>query len=107
MARPKGYVTRQAKRLSDGEINRRRFVMSALSAGVTMPTALSLASRAEAKVPKRGGTLRMALADGTSGDTLDPARAEDARALVSVLDARPALTTFERHERNRWANTLR
>lgn len=77
MARPKGYVTRQAKRLSDGEINRRRFVMSMLSAGVTMPTALSLASRAEARVPKRGGTLRMALAEGSPLDTLDPARADN------------------------------
>lgn len=62
MRRPKGYVTRQAKRLSDGEINRRRFVMSALSVGVTMPTALSLASRAAAQTPKPGGHLRMALA---------------------------------------------
>ncbi len=66
MRRPKGFVTRQAKRLSDGEINRRRFVMSALSAGVTMPTAMSLASRAEAHVPKPGGHFRMAVAEETS-----------------------------------------
>lgn len=63
-------MTRQAKRLSDGEINRRRFVMSALSAGVTMPTALSLASKAEASIPKRGGTLRMAFAEGASKNKL-------------------------------------
>lgn len=75
MKRSKGFVTRQAKRLSDGEINRRRFVMSALSAGVTMPTALSLASKAEAQVPKRGGMLRMALAEGSATDSLDPTTA--------------------------------
>lgn len=71
MPHPKGYIKRQAKRLTDGEINRRRFVMSALSAGVTMPTALSLASRAEALTPKQGGTLRIALAEGA-----DPAQPE-------------------------------
>ncbi len=64
MTHPNGYITRQAKRLTNGEINRRRFVMSALSAGVTMPTALSLASKAEASVPKRGGTLRIATTEG-------------------------------------------
>lgn len=86
MKRPRGFVTRQAKRLSDGEINRRRFVMSALSAGVTMPTALSLASKAEAHVPRRGGVLRMGLAEGSARDTLDPARASNAftRALASA-----------------------
>lgn len=66
MRHRKGYITRQAKRLTDGEINRRRFVMSALSAGVTMPTALSLASKAEASVPKPGGRLRIAVAEGTA-----------------------------------------
>lgn len=65
MHRKSGYITRQAKRLSDGEINRRRFVMSALSAGVTMPTALSLASKAEARQPKQGGLLRVATGDGS------------------------------------------
>ena len=65
MRHRKGYITRQAKRLTDGEINRRRFVMSALSAGVTMPTALSLASKAEASIPKAGGTLRIAIAEGS------------------------------------------
>ncbi len=62
MTAHKGYITRQAKRLSSGEINRRRFVMQALSAGVTMPTATLLASRAEAAQPRRGGVLKYAVA---------------------------------------------
>ncbi|MEL7151285.1 MAG: ABC transporter substrate-binding protein [Pseudomonadota bacterium] len=78
MAHRKGYITRQAQRLSDGEINRRRFVMSALSAGVTMPTALSLASKAEAHAPKPGGTLRLALSEGALTDSLDPVAADNA-----------------------------
>ena len=57
------YISRQAKRLSRGQIDRRRFVMSALASGVTMPTAMSLASRAEAAGPKSGGHLRF----GVSG----------------------------------------
>jgi len=77
MAHRKGYIKRQAQRLSDGEINRRRFVMSALSAGVTMPTALSLASKAEAHTPKPGGTLRLALSEGALTDSLDPVTANN------------------------------
>ena len=67
-----GYITRQARRLHAGEINRRRFIMSALGAGVTMPTAVSLASRAEARVPKRGGRLRYGTGFGSVSDRLDP-----------------------------------
>ena len=67
MRRSKGYITRQAQRLADGEINRRRFVMSALSAGVTMPTALSLASKAAASPPRPGGVLRIATGNASDG----------------------------------------
>ncbi len=74
MTAHKGYITRQAKRLSSGEINRRRFVMQALSAGVTMPTATLLASRAEAAQPRKGGVLRYAVASSNphrlTGNTL-------------------------------------
>ena len=71
MNRKQGFITRQAERLSAGEINRRRFVMQALSAGVTMPTAMSLASRAEAK-PRKGGLFRYATRHTSLGDTLNP-----------------------------------
>lgn len=57
MTKRETYISRQARRLSTGQIDRRRFVMSALASGVTMPTAMSLASRAEGSVPKRGGHL--------------------------------------------------
>lgn len=61
MTRKETYISRQARRLSKGQIDRRRFVMSALATGVTMPTAMSLASRAEAARPKPGGHLRFAV----------------------------------------------
>ena len=83
----KGYIAQQAKRLSDGEINRRRFVMSALSVGVTMPTAMSLASRAEALTPRRGGQLRIATGSGSACDALTPALSRNAftRTAISML----------------------
>ncbi len=104
MKRPKGFVTRQAKRLSDGEINRRRFVMSALSAGVTMPTALSLASKAEARVPKPGGLLRMGLAEGSARDTLDPAQASNAFTRALAYAQGNSLT--EINEKGQFASAL-
>ena len=65
MPKRETYIRRQAKRLSEGQIDRRRFVMSALATGVTMPTAMSLASRAEASVPRYGGHLRFGVPDKT------------------------------------------
>ena len=44
--RKETYLARQAMRLTRGEINRRRFIMSALATGVTLPTAMGLAGRA-------------------------------------------------------------
>lgn len=64
MTKCETYISRQARRLSKGQIDRRRFVMSALATGVTMPTAMSLASRAEAALPKRGGHLRFGVRSG-------------------------------------------
>ena len=55
-------VTEQARRLTKGQINRRRFIMSAVASGVTLPTATALATTAEARVPQFGGTLRIATA---------------------------------------------
>ena len=66
-------VTEQARRLTKGQINRRRFIMSAVASGVTLPTATALASRAEARVPRAGGTLRIATAarPGEAGGAFD------------------------------------
>lgn len=83
MARREGYIKEQVRRLNSGEINRRRFIMTALGAGVTMPTAMSLASRAEAKVPRRGGLLRFGMSSGVASDRLDPGLA--ANAMMEAL----------------------
>lgn len=75
--RKETYLARQARRLTTGEINRRRFVMSALATGVTLPTAMSLAGRAQAQTPKMGGMFRQAVGHGSTTDSLDPATAEN------------------------------
>ena len=59
------YISRQARRLSSGQIDRRRFVMQALATGVSMPTAVSLATRAEAARPRAGGTLHHGVSSQT------------------------------------------
>ena len=71
------YLKLQAQRLTTGQINRRRFIMSALATGVTLPTALSLAGRAEAMTPKSGGFFRMAAGYGSTTDNLDPSTSEN------------------------------
>lgn len=93
MTKPETFIARQAKRLSKGQIDRRRFVMSALATGVTMPTAMSLASRAEALVPKSGGHLRYG-AGATLGQTVRMAYADtlvdvgrDGAVVGSLADA--------------------
>ena len=73
----KTYIRQQAERLTAGQINRRRFIMNALATGVTLPTAMSLASRAEAMTPKSGGVFRQALGHGSTTDSIDPATAEN------------------------------
>ena len=75
--RKETYLARQAMRLTRGEINRRRFIMSALATGVTLPTAMGLAGRAEAQTPKKGGVFRMAVGHGSTTDSLDPATTEN------------------------------
>lgn len=52
------YLQQQAKLLTNGLIDRRKFVMGALAAGIALPTALGMAQTAMAATPKKGGRLR-------------------------------------------------
>ena len=67
------YLQQQSKLLTNGLIDRRKFVMGALAAGVALPTALSLAQTAMAATPKKGGRLRWGNSAADSNDSLDPA----------------------------------
>lgn len=56
-----------------GRISRRAFLGRAGALGVTAALAGTLADRAFAQVPNRGGLIRAGLQGGASSDTLDPA----------------------------------
>ena len=51
------YIEEQSSKLTKGLIDRRQFMMSVLATGVTLPIALSLADKAVAATPKKGGHL--------------------------------------------------
>jgi peptide/nickel transport system substrate-binding protein len=73
----KQYITAQANMLTAGQIDRRKFIMSALAAGVVLPAALSMADKAMAATPNKGGLLRMGRGHGSTTDSLDPATYEN------------------------------
>ncbi len=61
----------------DGRINRRDFIQQATALGVTAAAAATFAdSAALAETPQRGGTFRIAVDDGNTTDSLDPATYE-------------------------------
>ena len=71
------YLENQAQRLTEGQINRRQFIVSALATGLALPVALSMASEAVAAMPKKGGKLRVGYGYGSTTDTLNPATSEN------------------------------
>ncbi len=46
------FIDLQTRKLMTGSIDRRKFMMSVLATGLTVPAALSLANRAEASTQK-------------------------------------------------------
>ncbi|MBT4889322.1 MAG: twin-arginine translocation signal domain-containing protein [Rhodospirillales bacterium] len=61
-------------RLRAGKITRRDFIGTATSIGLGMAISASLADQALASAsPRKGGTLKVAMGHGESGDILDPA----------------------------------
>lgn len=73
----KKHLLLQRNKLITGQIDRRQFVMSALATGLALPTALSLAGRAMAATPKRGGKFILGSAHGSTTDSLDPGTYEN------------------------------
>ena len=71
------YLKRQSAKLTAGHINRRQFVMSALAAGVALPSALAMATDAIAMTPKKGGHFRYGARHGSTTDSLDPSTFEN------------------------------
>ena len=70
----------QELKYKSGQIDRRKFITSILATGLTVPAALSLAGRAEAATPKKGGLFRLGMRHGSTTDNLDPGTAENGMA---------------------------
>ena len=70
----------QELKYKSGQIDRRKFITSVLATGLTVPAALSLAGRAEAATPKKGGLFRLGMRHGSTTDNLDPGTAENGMA---------------------------
>ena len=82
-----------AKLLEHGKISRREFMGRAAALGVTVGLASTLAGKAIAATPKKGGRLRLGITGGGSGDTLDPAQILDTyMTMVSFGQLRNCLT---------------
>jgi peptide/nickel transport system substrate-binding protein len=56
-----------------GPFDRRTFMQCALASGLTVAAATALLSKAAQAGPKKGGTLRVGMADGATSDSWDPA----------------------------------
>ena len=67
----KQFISLQKFKLTTGQIDRRQFVMSAVAAGVVLPSALTMADKAMAATPKKGGTMRYGVGHGSTTDSLD------------------------------------
>lgn len=84
MKSPKqAYLETQSRLLTEKQLSRRSFVMSALAAGVALPTALSLADKAIAATPVKGGLLRFGTGNGQTTDSLDMATYENTFTAVT------------------------
>ena len=71
------FINLQKDKLTAQQISRRQFMSSMVAAGVTVPTALSWAARAQAATPNNGGNFRLAMGHGSTTDSLDPATYEN------------------------------
>ena len=73
----KNIIINHAEQLTAGRISRRKFIMTAIAAGATLPMAMSMAGRAMAATPVKGGRLRQGMGYGSTTDTLDPGTSEN------------------------------
>ena len=70
-------IKQEAKKLTSGAITRRQFIMTAIAAGASLPTAMTIATDAIAATPNKGGRLRQGMGYGSTTDTLNPGTSEN------------------------------
>ncbi|WP_299861941.1 ABC transporter substrate-binding protein [uncultured Hoeflea sp.] len=81
------YLKKQARWLSEGQIDRRQFIRAAIATGLAIPAALTLSTNVLAATPKKGGKLRLGSSYGSTTDTLDAGTSENGMS-QAILYAR-------------------
>ncbi len=77
----------------DGRVSRREFLSQATALGLTLAAASTLADKAAlAATPKKGGSFRVALDDGNTTDSMDPATYESTFQITMAHTHRNYLT---------------
>jgi peptide/nickel transport system substrate-binding protein len=67
-----------------GKLSRRDFMQLAIAAGLTVPAASAMFSKAVRAEPKKGGQFRIGLGHGATTDSLDPATYPDLMTMTSL-----------------------
>jgi peptide/nickel transport system substrate-binding protein len=82
--------------LALGRIARREFVGRAAAAGLTLAAASRAAGEVQAaESPRRGGLLRIGMAGGSSGDSLDPRTYNDSVSINQGFQVFNAITELD------------
>jgi peptide/nickel transport system substrate-binding protein len=72
------------KLVARGRLSRRDFMQLAIAAGLTVPAATAMFTRAARAEPKKGGLFRIGLGHGATTDSLDPATYPDLMTMTSL-----------------------
>src|SRR5688572_12420175 len=67
-----------------GKLSRRDFMQLAIAAGLTVPAASAMFTKAARAEPKKGGQFRIGLGHGATTDSLDPATYPDLMTMTSL-----------------------
>ncbi len=78
-----------------GNLSRRDFVQLAMAAGIAIPMASTMFSKAQAAEPKKGGTLRLGMEGGSASDSLDPRTYADSIMIGASLAVMNCLVEFD------------
>jgi peptide/nickel transport system substrate-binding protein len=73
-----------SKLAARGKLSRRDFIQLAIAAGLTVPAASAMFSKAVRAEPKKGGMFRIGLGHGATTDSLDPATYPDLMTMTSL-----------------------
>jgi peptide/nickel transport system substrate-binding protein len=78
-----------------GSLSRRDFMQLAMAAGIAIPAASTMFSKAQAAEPKKGGTLRLGMEGGSASDSLDPRTYADSIMIGASLAIMNCLVEFD------------